>query len=74
MNENALNASVGHRLRALRMARGVKQADAARELGVSAAYLNLIEKGKRVPLSPALEGCAFQVDPEFMGGSARAGV
>ncbi len=70
MNENALNANVGHRLRALRLSKNVKQADAARELGVSPAYLNLIEKGKRVTPFPLLWKALrfFQVDPEdFMG-------
>ncbi len=66
MNENALNANVGHRLRALRLSKNVKQADAARELGVSAAYLNLIEKGKRVTPFPLLWKALrfFEVDPE----------
>ncbi len=70
MNEKALNANVGHRLRALRLSKNVKQADAARELGVSPAYLNLIEKGKRVTPFPLLWKALrfFQVDPEvFMG-------
>ncbi|MFZ5445767.1 MAG: helix-turn-helix domain-containing protein [Myxococcota bacterium] len=66
MNENVLNANVGHRLRALRLSKNVKQADAARELGVSPAYLNLIEKGKRVTPFPLLWKALrfFQVDPE----------
>lgn len=66
MNENALNANVGHRLRALRLSKSIKQADAARELGVSPAYLNLIEKGKRVTPFPLLWKALrfFQVDPE----------
>ncbi len=70
MNENALNANLGHRLRALRMSKSIKQSDAAKELGVSAAYLNLIEKGKRVTPFPLLWKALrfFQVDPEkFMG-------
>lgn len=70
MNETALNANVGHRLRALRLSKNVKQSDAARELGVSAAYLNLIEKGKRVTPFPLLWKALrfYQVDPEkFMG-------
>jgi predicted transcriptional regulator/transcriptional regulator with XRE-family HTH domain len=66
MNENALNANVGHRLRSLRLSKSIKQADAAKELGVSAAYLNLIEKGKRVTPFPLLWKALrfFQVDPE----------
>ena len=54
MNESSLNASVGLKLRTLRLQRHVKQADAARDLGVSPAYLNLIEKGKRVMPFPLL--------------------
>jgi predicted transcriptional regulator/DNA-binding XRE family transcriptional regulator len=66
MNENALNASVGIKLRGLRLARNVKQADAARDLGVSPAYLNLIEKGKRVMPFPLLWKALryFEQDPE----------
>jgi hypothetical protein len=66
VNESALNANVGHRLRTLRLSKNVKQADAARELGVSPAYLNLIEKGKRVTPFPLLWKALrlFEVDPE----------
>ncbi|MBL9039484.1 MAG: DUF2083 domain-containing protein [Archangium sp.] len=66
MNSDALNANVGYRLRTLRLSKNVKQADAARELGVSPAYLNLIEKGKRVTPFPLLWKALrfFQVDPE----------
>jgi predicted transcriptional regulator/DNA-binding XRE family transcriptional regulator len=66
LNETALNANVGHRLRTLRLSRNVKQSDAARELGVSPAYLNLIEKGKRVTPFPLLWKALkfFEVDPE----------
>lgn len=43
--------SMGRRLRELRLERDLQQADVARRLGVSPAYLSLIEKGKRaVPL------------------------
>jgi XRE family transcriptional regulator, fatty acid utilization regulator len=66
MNENALNATVGARLRGLRLKRGIKQADTARDLGVSPAYLNLIEKGKRVMPFPLLWKALryFEQDPE----------
>lgn len=41
----------GIRLRALRIERGLGQAEAAKRLGISPAYLSLIEKGRRnVPL------------------------
>ncbi|HXN41852.1 MAG TPA: short-chain fatty acyl-CoA regulator family protein [Myxococcaceae bacterium] len=77
MNENQLNATVGYRLRSLRLSRNVKQADAARDLGVSPAYLNLIEKGKRVMPFPLLWKALryFEQDPEqFMSslGQGRA--
>ena len=66
MNENALNANVGLKLRSLRLARNIKQTDAARDLGVSPAYLNLIEKGKRVMPFPLLWKALryFDQDPE----------
>lgn len=65
-SENALNTNVGHRLRALRLSKNIKQADAARELGVSPAYLNLIEKGKRMTPFPLLWKALrfFNIDPE----------
>jgi hypothetical protein len=66
MNENVLNANVGHRLRALQPSKNIRQADAAKEPGVNPAYLNLIEKGKRVtpfrPFGKALR--YFEVNPE----------
>lgn len=66
MNENALNANVGLKLRGLRLARNIKQTDAAREMGVSPAYLNLIEKGKRVMPFPLLWKALryYEQDPE----------
>jgi XRE family transcriptional regulator, fatty acid utilization regulator len=66
MNENALNSNVGMKLRSVRLGRNVKQADAARDLGVSPAYLNLIEKGKRVMPFPLLWKALryFEQDPE----------
>lgn len=66
MNENALNANVGLKLRGLRLSRNIKQTDAAKDLGVSPAYLNLIEKGKRVMPFPLLWKALryFDQDPE----------
>ena len=49
-----VNANIGRRLRELRLERGLLQADFARKLGVSAAYMNLIEKGKRAVQLPLL--------------------
>ncbi len=48
------NAQIGRRMRELRLERGAQQADFARHLGVSPAYLNLIEKGKRTVQLPLL--------------------
>ena len=48
------SANIGRRLRELRLERGLQQADLARHLGVSPAYLNLIEKGKRTVQLPLL--------------------
>ncbi len=44
----------GRRLRELRLERGLQQGEVARRLGVSAAYLSLIEKGKRAVQLPLL--------------------
>jgi XRE family transcriptional regulator, fatty acid utilization regulator len=61
------NASIGARLRALRLERHLTQADIAKRLGVSPAYLNLIEKGRRAAQLPllwkALEIFGVEVEP-----------
>lgn len=61
-----LNASVGRRLRELRLERGHTQADFARRLGISPAYLNLIEKGRRTVQLPLLWKALelLRVEPE----------
>lgn len=46
--------AMGRRLRELRLERDLQQADVARRLGVSPAYLSLIEKGKRAVQLPLL--------------------
>lgn len=48
------NALIGQRLRQLRLERSLRQVDVARQLGISPAYLNLIEKGKRTVQFPLL--------------------
>jgi predicted transcriptional regulator/DNA-binding XRE family transcriptional regulator len=48
------NTLIGQRLRQLRLDRSLLQSDVARQLGVSPAYLNLIEKGKRTVQFPFL--------------------
>jgi predicted transcriptional regulator/transcriptional regulator with XRE-family HTH domain len=71
------NANVGRRLRELRLERGLQQADVARRLGVSAAYMNLIEKGKRTVQLPllwkALEFFEVELEP-FMASLGEAKV
>jgi XRE family transcriptional regulator, fatty acid utilization regulator len=61
-----LNHTLGHRLRELRLDRGHSQADFARRLGISPAYLNLIEKGRRTVQLPLLWKALelLQVEPE----------
>src|SRR5262245_41861416 len=64
------NAAIGQRLRQLRLERGVRQVDVAKSLGISPAYLNLIEKGKRTIQFPFLWKALqyFEQDLEqFMG-------
>lgn len=48
------NALIGQRIRQLRMDRQLRQGDVAKKLGISPAYLNLIEKGKRTVQFPLL--------------------
>ena len=48
------NVLIGQRLRQIRLDRGMRQSDVAKQIGVSPAYLNLIEKGKRTIQFPLL--------------------
>jgi predicted transcriptional regulator/DNA-binding XRE family transcriptional regulator len=63
----ALNTTVGRRLRELRLESGQSQAEFARRLGISPAYLNLIEKGRRTVQLPllwkALELLSIEPEP-----------
>ncbi|HUB09031.1 MAG TPA: helix-turn-helix domain-containing protein, partial [Myxococcales bacterium] len=61
-----LGARVGLKLRELRLALELKQADVARQLHVSPAYLNLIEKAKRTAPFPLLWKLlkVYEQDPE----------
>jgi hypothetical protein len=65
VNEHTLNANAGHRLRALRPSKNVRQSNAADVRGASPASLNLIQKGKcgtrLPPLGQALH--LSEVDP-----------
>src|SRR5688572_5158072 len=51
---------IGQRLRELRLERGVRQAELARKIGISGAYLNLLEKGRR-PIQLALLFRALEI-------------
>ncbi|HVK77510.1 MAG TPA: short-chain fatty acyl-CoA regulator family protein [Kofleriaceae bacterium] len=48
------STTIGQRLRALRLAKDLSQADLARQLTISPAYLNLLEKGRRTMQFPLL--------------------
>ena len=48
------NAAMGRRLRELRLQRELQQSEVARRLGISPAYLSLIESGKRSVQLPLL--------------------
>ncbi len=47
-------ATIGQRLRELRLSKDLSQADLARQLEISPAYLNLLEKGRRTMQFPLL--------------------
>ena len=53
-----MSALTGTRLRERRLALGLRQADVARETGVSASYLNLIEHNRRRVTPDLLEALA----------------
>ncbi len=48
------SATIGQRLRELRLSKDLSQADLARQLEISPAYLNLLEKGRRTMQFPLL--------------------
>ncbi|MBT8492251.1 MAG: DUF2083 domain-containing protein [Deltaproteobacteria bacterium] len=48
------SAALGKRLRELRLSKDIRQAELAKRLEISAAYLNLLEKGKRSMQFPLL--------------------
>ncbi len=49
-----MTAAIGHRLRELRLEKGIGQAELARDLEISPAYLSLLEKGRRTMQFPLL--------------------
>ena len=60
MNDHPRNSPVGLRLTRLREHAGYSQAALAKALGISASYLNQIEKNKR-PLTAAIQQRLSQV-------------
>lgn len=54
MDSSVDSATIGQRLRQLRLRREISQADFARQLAISPAYLNLLEKGRRTMQFPLL--------------------
>lgn len=71
-NNMGWSEDLGSKLKGLRLSRKVKQIDLARSLGISPAYLNLIENNKRPMNVDVLEKLLnfFQIDMEvFMSSS-----
>ncbi len=65
--------SIGRRLRELRLERGISQADLARRLAISPAYLNLLEKGRRSLQFPLLLKALDTLQVELEGFMASVG-
>jgi XRE family transcriptional regulator, fatty acid utilization regulator len=67
------SAAIGQRLRELRIERGIAQAELARQLGISPAYLNLLEKGRRNMQFPLLLRALDELKVELEGFMAAVG-
>jgi predicted transcriptional regulator/DNA-binding XRE family transcriptional regulator len=69
------SATIGQRLRELRLGKDLSQADLARQLEISPAYLNLLEKGRRTMQFPlllrALEVLGVELERFMASASAR---
>jgi predicted transcriptional regulator/transcriptional regulator with XRE-family HTH domain len=65
--------AIGRRLRELRLERGISQADLARRLEISPAYLNLLEKGRRSLQFPLLLKALDALQVELEGFMASVG-
>lgn len=70
-----LNALTGTRIRETRARLGLRQAELAQAVGISASYLNLIEHNRRRIASELLQRLAevLHVTPEHLSGDAREG-
>jgi len=70
------SSTIGQRLRELRLGKDLSQADMARQLEISPAYLNLLEKGRRTMQFPlllrALEVLGVELERFMSQTSARA--
>ncbi len=70
------SSTIGQRLRELRLGKELSQADLARQLEISPAYLNLLEKGRRTMQFPlllrALEVLGVELERFMAQASARA--
>ena len=71
-----LNELTGSRVRERRMALGLRQADLARDSGISASYLNLIEHNRRRPTGEVLVRLAalLGVEPGALAEGAVSGL
>jgi hypothetical protein len=69
-----LSALTGTKLRDLRLAQGLKQAEAAARAGISASYLNLIEHNRRKVTPEVLERLAeaLAIDRAALAGGGNA--
>jgi transcriptional regulator with XRE-family HTH domain len=70
------NVSVGSRIRERRVTNGLKQADLAAKVGISASYLNLIEHNRRRIAGKLLLqlGEALGIDPQLLSEGAQASI
>lgn len=69
-----VDAILGMRIRERRRRAGITQSDLAERIGISASYLNLIERNKRRIAGPILAKIAIELDTdieEFDGASER---
>src|SRR5215208_547057 len=64
---------IGQKLRQVRLERGMKQTELARALGISAAYLNLLEKERRPIQLPLLARALETLGVDVAGFMASAG-
>lgn len=73
ISKTSWTADLGGKLRALRLAHKVKQIDLARTLGISPAYLNLIESNKRPLQVELLQRILefFEIDMEAFRASSE---